>query len=42
MIFIGMPSIEKRLAPYPKLYSRIAFAHKFDRLSKDEIHHILV
>lgn len=41
MIFIGMLSIEKRLARYPQLYSRIGFANEFDRLSKDEILHIL-
>ena len=41
MIFIGMPGIEKRLTRYPQLYSRIGFANEFDRLSKDEILHIL-
>ncbi|NRG47666.1 AAA family ATPase [Bacillus sp. CRN 9] len=41
MILIGMPGIGKRLARYPQLYSRIGFAHEFDKLSKDEAHHIL-
>ncbi len=41
MIFIGMPGIEKKLSRYPQLYSRIGFAHEFDRLSKDETHHLL-
>lgn len=41
MIFIGMPGIEKKLSRYPQLYSRIGFAHEFERLSKDETHHIL-
>jgi hypothetical protein len=26
---------------YPQLYSRISFAHEFQKLSKDEMHHIL-
>jgi len=41
MILIGMPEIEKWLARYSQLYSRIGFAHEFDKLSKDETHHIL-
>lgn len=41
MIFIGMPGIEKRLSRHPQLYSRIGFSHEFDKLSKDETHHIL-
>ena len=41
IIFIGMPGIEKRLPRYPQLYSRIGTGHKFDKLSKDKIHHIM-
>lgn len=41
MIFIGMPGIEKKLSRYPQLYSRIGFAHEFNRLSKNETHHLL-
>lgn len=41
MIFIGMQGIERRLSRYPQLYSRIGFAHDFDKLSKDETNHIL-
>lgn len=36
-----MPGIEKKLTRYPQLYSRIGFTHEFDKLSKDETHHIL-
>lgn len=41
IIFIGMPGIEKKLSRYSQLYSRIGFAHEFDRLSKGETHHLL-
>jgi|SRR5699024_4374140 len=41
MVLIGMPGVEKRLARYSQLYSRIGFAHKFNQLNKDEAQHIL-
>ena len=41
LILIGMPGIERRLARYPQLYSRIGFAHEYRALSTDELRFVL-
>jgi len=41
LLLIGMPGIDKSLARYPQLYSRIGFAHQYRPLSDEELAFVL-
>ena len=41
VILINMPGMEKRLARYPQLYSRVGFAHHYRPLQGDELAFVL-
>jgi len=41
LMLVGMPGMEKRMARYPQLYSRVGFAHHYRPLQGDELSFVL-